>query len=216
MQIITLANFRSCGKSSIARILAEKLNSSILNFDTERDSEHYNVVHTINISRDKKISRTDKTLILSDNTAEQIISSKSGYLICDLGGYYDERLAEIQSDVYIIPTFQDYESMRETVRTAHFILKSNHKANIIFILNGAMIRDKSGKQKFIDTFNEMLEINGLNRFKCFYLSYSNLMNKIVDEAVKKEDVKTKNGVKISYKNLDQEINEILNFIKGAI
>ncbi|WP_131798653.1 hypothetical protein, partial [Arcobacter porcinus] len=118
MKLITLANLRSGGKSSIARLLAEKLNSAILNFDKKRDSESYNAISTINIPEDKTLERREDCLILKDKTAEQSIKTKSDYLICDLGGYFDERLLDLKSDFYIIPSFDDYESISESMRTA--------------------------------------------------------------------------------------------------
>lgn len=128
MILITTANFRSGGKSSIARLLAEKLNTTILNFDKKRDSEAYNVVSTINIPENKSIERKEDCLILRDKTTEQTIKTKSNYLICDLGGYFDERLVDLKSDFYIIPSFDDYESISESMRTAHYILKTQYKS----------------------------------------------------------------------------------------
>ena len=98
MLLITTANFRSGGKSSIARLLAEILNTTILNFDKKRDSEAYNVVSTINIPENKSIIRNDNSLILRDKITEQTIRTKSNFLICDLGGYFDERLVDLKSD----------------------------------------------------------------------------------------------------------------------
>ena len=83
MVLITTANFRSGGKSSIARLLAEKLNTTILNFDKKRDSEAYNVVSTINIPENKSITRKEDCLILRDKTTEQTIKTKSNYLMKD-------------------------------------------------------------------------------------------------------------------------------------
>ena len=153
MILITTANFRSGGKSSIARLLAEKLNTTILNFDKKRDSEAYNVVSTINIPENKSIERKEDCLILRDKTTEQTIKTKSNYLICDLGGYFDERLVDLKSDFYIIPSFDDYESISESMRTAHYILKNNIKAKIIFVLNGAFIVDKTTKDEKIKEKN---------------------------------------------------------------
>ena len=152
MLLITTANFRSGGKSSIARLLAEILNTTILNFDKKRDSEAYNVVSTINIPENKSIIRNDNSLILRDKITEQTIRTKSNFLICDLGGYFDERLVDLKSDFYIIPSFDDYESISESMRTAHYILKNHIQAKIIFILNGAFIVDKTTKDEKIKEF----------------------------------------------------------------
>lgn len=212
MILITTANFRSGGKSSIARLLAEKLNTTILNFDKKRDSEAYNVVSTINIPENKSIERKEDCLILRDKTTEQTIKTKSNYLICDLGGYYDERLIDLKSDFYIIPSFDDYESMKETMRTAHLILKSNLKAKIIFVLNGAFIADKITKEEKIKDFQEHIEVNGFNRFTTLFLPKTGLMRKLVDENTKKDDLKGKFEQNIKYKNVDKFINELISLI----
>lgn len=212
MTLITIANFRSGGKSSIARLLAEKLNTTILNFDKKRDSEAYNVVSTINIAENKSIERKDDCLILRDKTTEQTIKTKSNYLICDLGGYFDERLVDLKSDFYIIPSFDDYESISESMRTAHYILKNKIKARIIFVLNGAFIVDKTTKDEKTKEFQEHIEVNGFNRFPTLFLTKTALMRKLVDENTKKEDLKGKFEQNIKYKNVDKFINELLGLI----
>ena len=212
MVLITTANFRSGGKSSIARLLAEKLNTTILNFDKKRDSEAYNVVSTINIPENKSIARKEDCLILRDKTTEQTIKTKSNYLICDLGGYFDERLVDLKSDFYIIPSFDDYESISESMRTAHYILKNNIKAKIIFILNGAFIVDKTTRDDKIKEFQEHIEVNGFVRFPTLFLPKTTLMRKLVDENSKKDDIKGKFEQNIKYKNVDKLIDELVDLI----
>ncbi|OCL85985.1 hypothetical protein AAX26_01634 [Aliarcobacter thereius] len=211
MKLITLANLRSGGKSSIARLLAEKLNSVILNFDKKRDSEAYNVISTINISENKAIKREENSLILRDSKTEQKITTKSDFLICDLGGYFDERLIDLQSDFYIIPSFDDYESISESMRTAHLILKSNIKAKIIFVLNGAFITDKYIREEKIKEFNEHIEVNGFNRFPLLYLPKTNLMRRLVDEAAKQKELKNKFEQEIKYINIDKFLDELITY-----
>ena len=212
MVLITTANFRSGGKSSIARLLAEKLNTTILNFDKKRDSEAYNVVSTINIPENKSIERKEDCLILRNKTTEQTIKTKSNYLICDLGGYFDERLVDLKSDFYIIPSFDDYESISESMRTAHYILKNNIKAKIIFVLNGAFIVDKTTKDEKIKEFQEHIEVNGFNRFTTLFLPKTALMRKLVDENTKKDDLKNKFEQNIKYKNVDKFVDELVGLI----
>jgi hypothetical protein len=212
MVLITTANFRSGGKSLIARLLAEKLNTTILNFDKKRDSEAYNVVSTINIPENKSIERKEDCLILRDKTTEQTIKTKSNYLICDLGGYFDERLVDLKSDFYIIPSFDDYESISESMRTAHYILKNNIKAKIIFVLNGAFIVDKTTKDEKIKEFQEHIEVNGFNRFTTLFLPKTALMRKLVDENTKKDDLKGKFEQNIKYKNVDKENSKLVDLI----
>ena len=212
MVLITTANFRSGGKSSIARLLAEKLNTTILNFDKKRDSEAYNVVSTINIPENKSITRKEDCLILRDKTTEQTIKTKSNYLICDLGGYFDERLVDLKSDFYIIPSFDDYESISESMRTAHYILKNNIKAKIIFVLNSAFNVDKTTKDEKIKEFQEHIEVNGFNRFPTLFLPKTALMRKLVDENTKKDDLKNKFEQNIKYKNVDKFVDELVGLI----
>ena len=209
MKLITLANLRSGGKSSIARLLAEKLNSTILNFDKKRDSEAYNAISTINIPENKTIQREENSLILRDSKTEQTITTKSDYLICDLGGYFDERLIDLKSDFYIIPSFDDYESISESMRTAHLILKSNIKAKIIFVLNGAFITDKNIREEKIKEFNEHIEVNGFIRFPLLYLPKTNLMRRLVDEAAKQKELKNKFEQEIKYVNIDKFLEELI-------
>ncbi len=213
MKIVTIANFRSGGKSSIARLLAENLKTTILNFDKKRDSENYNAVSTINISEDKTITRTKNGLLLENDLSSQEIQTKSGYLICDLGGYFDKRIIDLKSDYYILPSFDDYESITETMRTANYILKNVAKANIIFVLNGAFIFEKQIKKEKIEEFEQHLEVNGLTRFKTLYLPNTKLMRRLVDEATKRSDLKNKFEQTIRYPKIDKFINKIIEIIK---
>ena len=189
--------------------MAEKLNSTILNFDKKRDSEAYNAISTINIPENKTIQREENSLILRDSKTEQTITTKSDYLICDLGGYFDERLLDLKSDFYIIPSFDDYESISESMRTAHLILKSNIKAKIIFVLNGAFITDKTIREEKIKEFNEHIEVNGFNRFPLLYLPKTNLMRRLVDEAAKQKELKNKFEQEIKYINIDKFLEELI-------
>lgn len=213
IKIITFTNFRGAGKSSIARLLAEITNSSILNFDTKRDAEHYNVVNTINIKEDKSISRTKNSIILEDAEERQEIKSKSNILICDLGGYFDERLIPIQSDYYVIPSYDDYESIRETMRTANYIISKIPQAKLIFVLNGVLIPDSKMKKEKLEEFNENLKINGLDKFPTLFLGYTKLMRKLVDEAIKRKDIKNKDGLDVRYPKVDKFINKLLDNLK---
>ncbi len=216
LKIITFANFRSGGKSSYARLIAERIGASILNFDTERNAEYYNAVSTINIPKNIDIKRTKKELILISDTTEQNIKSKSGFLICDLGGYFDDRLKNINSDFYILPTFKDYESMRETLLTAHYILKYNARAKIIFILNGAMVFNKKEKEKAFKDWEEQREVNGFLRFSNYYMPRSNLFEKLVNENKKEKEIIGSNQLMLhSYKNVTSVIDNICKEI-GAI
>ena len=212
MLLITKAKIRSNGKNSITRLLAEILNTTILNFDKKRDSEAYNVVSTINIPENKSIIRNDDSLILRDKITEQTIRTKSNFLICDLGGYFDERLVDLKSDFYIIPSFDDYESISESMRTAHYILKNHIQAKIIFILNGAFIVDKTTKDEKIKEFKEHIEVNGFVRFPTLFLPKTTLMRKLVDENSKKDDIKGKFEQNIKYKNVDKLIDELVDLI----
>ena len=143
---------------------------------------------------------------------EQTIRTKSNFLICDLGGYFDERLVDLKSDFYIIPSFDDYESISESMRTAHYILKNHIQAKIIFILNGAFIVDKTTKDEKIKEFKEHIEVNGFVRFPTLFLPKTTLMRKLVDENSKKDDIKGKFEQNIKYKNVDKLIDELVDLI----
>jgi hypothetical protein len=213
MTIVTFANFRSGGKSSLARMLGEQINSSILNFDTERDAEHYNAVNTINIRPGKDISRTEKELILSDDKIEQSISSKSDFLICDLGGYFDPRVTKIKSDFYILPSFDDYESIRETIRTAKYILKHEPRAKIIFVLNQAFLNNKKEKEAALHNFEEQLEINMLDQYKLLIMPKTNLCKKLVNDLKKEEDlIKENKSLEYSYRSIKKFTLDLANEI----
>lgn len=217
LKIITFTNFRSGGKSSAARLLAENLNSSILNFDSERDAEHYNAINTINIQKNKTISREKSALMLSDDQTDQMITSKSGYLICDLGGYFDPRVTELESDYYVLPSFDDYESIRETLRTAKYILRAQPRAKLIFILNNAFLVNKKEKETALENFKEQLEINMLDHYKLLVMPKTNLSKKLVNSGIKKSDLIKKNPtLAYSYKNIKSfvhELSEAIDFTK---
>lgn len=213
LKIISFVNFRSGGKSSVARLIAEKLNTTILNFDKKRDSENYNAISTINISENKSIIRQENSLLLADKTSEQELKTKSGYLICDFGGYYDERIVDLKSDIYIIPSFDDFESISESMRTANYILKHIPTAKFIFILNGALIFDKDTREEKKKEFKEHLQVNGLERFKTLYLPNTKLMRKLVDEASKRSELKGKYEQEIRYPKIDKFIDKLFEEIK---
>ncbi len=216
LKIVTFANLKSGGKSSIARLVAELIKTSILNFDTERNAEHYNAVSTINIKKNISIRRTAESLILSDAKTEQTIKSKNGFLICDLGGYFDNRLMSLGSDFYILPTFKDYESMRETLITAQYILSNNSNARIIFILNGAMIRNAKEKNSSILEWEKLLTANDLSMFSNYYMPYSTLFEKLVNEKRKESEITALNRTLLySYANVRKVIYQICTEI-GAI
>lgn len=129
-----------------------------------------------------------------------------------MGGYFDERLVDLKSDFYIIPSFDDYESISESMRTAHYILKNHIQAKIIFILNGAFIVDKTTKDEKIKEFKEHIEVNGFVRFPTLFLPKTTLMRKLVDENSKKDDIKGKFEQNIKYKNVDKLIDELVDLI----
>ena len=125
---------------------------------------------------------------------------------------FDKRLVDLKSDFYIIPSFDDYESISESMRTAHYILKNNIKAKIIFVLNGAFIVDKTTKDEKIKEFQEHIEVNGFNRFPTLFLPKTALMRKLVDENTKKDDLKNKFEQNIKYKNVDKFVDELVGLI----
>src|SRR5574344_2564278 len=123
---------------------------------------------------------------------------------------FDKRLVDLKSDFYIIPSFDDYESISESMRTAHYILKNHIQAKIIFILNGAFIVNKTTKDEKIKEFQEHIEVNGFNRFSTIFLPKTNLMRKLVDKGSTKNDLKGKFEQEIKYKNVDKFIDELVD------
>ena len=210
-KIISFTNWKSGGKSSIARLLGEEFNTSILNFDKKRDSTYYNAITTINVDENKKVKRKDDYLELSYKTTEERVTAKE-YLICDLGGYFDERIIDLESDIYIIPSFDDFESISETMKSAKFIKNHFEDAEIIFILNGAFIHDKKLKKEKLEEFEEHKEVNGFKNYKTLYLPHTKLMRKLVDEASKKNELKGRFEQQVKYKKVDEFMKDLIKEI----
>ena len=214
LNIITVAGLKGgVGKSSISRVLAEKIEASILNFDPKRNAELYNSIETLNIKEDSKIERKRDYLIV-DNSK---ISSKKGYLICDFGGQFDTRILNINSDIYLLPTADDFESISETIRTAKMILSSKKEAKIIFILNKYLIRNKKDEVQALEDFKEILKENDLEKYTILEMPYSKLFKNIVNFGLTKEQIISKNKLlKNSYKNINKFINQLEKEIKKEL
>lgn len=212
LRILSIVNFVRGGKSSISRLLAEKLNTSILNFDPQRDSEFYNAVPTNNIPHNSKIKRhTDK---LEVETPKQIIeiSSSSNMFICDFGGRFDERIKDFESDLYIIPTMDDFESICETVKATKYILKHNPNAKIIHILNMAMCVTQKEKIDFEKGYTENMTQNNIN-LPYLIMPRSNLLKKMINAGKKTNDIIDTKISEHSYKSINKFVEDLILKIK---
>lgn len=188
LKVVSFVNFVRGGKSSLARLMAEKLETSILNFDPKRDSEFYNAVKTVNIPENSKITKREGSIELE--TDENIISiaSKSGLFVCDFGGRFDERIKEFESDLYILPTMDDFESISETVKATKYILKHNPQAKIIHVLNMAMCSNKAQREDFKHGYKAIIERNGLIDIPHLEMPKSTLFKKMVNHGIKEADI----------------------------
>ena len=212
LRIISIVNFVRGGKSSISRLLAEKLNTSILNFDPQRDSEFYNAVPTNNIPHNSKIKRhKDK---LEVETPKQIIeiSSSSNMFICDFGGRFDERIKDFESDLYIIPTMDDFESICETIKATKYILKHNPNAKIIHILNMAMCVTQKEKIDFEKGYTENMTQNNIN-LPYLIMPRSNLLKKMINAGKKTNDIIDTKISEHSYKSINKFVEDLILKIK---
>ena len=218
MKIISIVNFVRGGKSSIARLLAEKSNTSILNFDPKRNGEFYNAVKTNNIPEDAKITRYSDSIEIEADTEIMVLKSNSNMFICDFGGRFDERINEFKSDVYIIPMMDDFESISESIRATKFILSSNPKANILHVLNMVMCSDKEEKLDFEKGYKELMLSNNLSHIEYIKMPRSKLVKKLVNEKLKKHDIQgtSKFLEKGAYKNINKFIDKLVEYINKKI
>lgn len=212
LRILSIVNFVRGGKSSISRLLAEKLNTSILNFDPQRDSEFYNAVATNNIPHNSKIKRLNDKLEI--DTPKQVIeiSSSSNMFICDFGGRFDERIKDFESDLYIVPTMDDFESICETVKATKYILKHNPNAKIIHILNMAMCITQKEKNDFIKGYTENMTHNKIN-LPYLIMPRSNLLKKIINAGKKTNDIIDTKISEHSYKSINKFVEDLILKIK---
>lgn len=212
LRIISIVNFVRGGKSSISRLLAEKLHTSILNFDPQRDSEFYNAVPTNNIPHNSKIKRLDNKLEI--DTPKQVIeiSSSSNMFICDFGGRFDERIKDFESDLYIIPTMDDFESICETIKATKYILKHNPNAKIIHILNMSMCITQKEKNDFIKGYTENMTQNQIN-LPYLIMPRSNLLKKMINAGKKTNDIIDTKISEHSYKSINKFVEDLILKIK---
>jgi hypothetical protein len=188
LKVISLVNFVRGGKSSLARLLAENFETSILNFDPKRDSEFYNAISTVNIPEDSKITKSEDKISLETSDRIIEIESKTGLFICDFGGRFDERINEFESDLYILPTMHDFESISETVKATKYILKHNPEAKIIHVLNMAMCSSKAKREDFKHGYKAIIERNSLSQIPSIEMPRSTLFEKMVNHGIKESDI----------------------------
>jgi hypothetical protein len=218
LDIISLTNFVRGGKSSIARLLAEKLGTNILNFDPKRDSEYYNAIKTTNIPENSKIKKTSDSLIIDTEDAEMTIKSKSNYLICDFGGRFDERIKDFESDIYIIPMMDDFESITESIKATKYILKYRPDAKIIHVLNMVQCFDKEEKEFFRLGYKKNIDSNNLQNIKSIEMPRSKLLKKMVNDGKKGKDIFGDNIYleQTGYRNITNFITNLINTVKEEL
>jgi hypothetical protein len=214
MRIISVVNFVRGGKSSIARLLAEKANTSILNFDPKRNGEFYNAVITNNIPDNAKITRNKNSIEIEADTEIITLKSSSNMFICDFGGRFDERINEFKSDIYILPMQDDFESINETVRATKYILSKNRDANIIHVLNMYGCTTKKKKETFESEYKELMILNGLKDITYHIMPSSELIKKIVNNRMKITEIIgnskfLENG---AYKNILTFVDDLIKTI----
>lgn len=214
MEIISIVNFVRGGKSSIARLLAEKANTSILNFDTKRNGEFYNAVKTNNIPDDAKITRNKDSIEIETDTEIMTLKSSSNMFICDFGGRFDERINEFKSDMYIVPMMDDFESISESIRATKYILNGNPQAKILHVLNMVMCSDKEEKADFEDAYLKLMASNSLSHIEYIKMPRSKLIKKLINEKLKKQDIQgtSKFLEKGAYKNINKFLDRLMKSI----
>lgn len=218
LKTIALVNFIRGGKSSICRLLAEKLNTSILNFDPKRDSAFYNAINTVNIAENSIIRKKENSVEVETVDAISEYTSKSEYFVCDFGGRFDERLKDFESDIYILPTMDDFESISETIKATKYILKHNPAAKIIHVLNLAQCFNIEEKEEFRTGYAALISKNNLDHIPSLEMPRSKLVKKIVNEGIKENDVigDNKSLRKGGYRNINNFIETLIKMIEKEI
>jgi len=214
MKIISLVNFMRGGKSSLARLLAEKMETSILNFDPKRNAEFYNAVPTNNIPEDAKIIRNDDSIKVISKINTMTITSNKDMFICDFGGRFDTRINEFQSDVYILPMQYDFESINETIRATKYILSENENAFIIHVLNMYGCNSKKKRDTFKIDYEELIILNKLKDIPYHIMPSSELIAKIINNKMKISDIVGNSNFlkKGAYKNILTFVSELIETI----
>ena len=215
LKLVSIVNFVRGGKSSVSRLLAETLGSTILNFDPKRDSEFYNAIKTINIPENATIERKKDVLELETDDEIIEISSSTNFFICDFGGRFDERIAEFESDLYILPTMDDYESISETIRATKYILRHNPKARIIHILNMAQSFGADEKEEFRDGYKSNIEAVELSFIPFIEMPRSKLVKKMINNKELETDIIGDNNFlkKGSYRQIKNFTDDLIELMK---
>ena len=219
LKIVSVVNFVRGGKSSISRLLAEKLNTTIMNFDPKRDSEFYNAVKTKNIPENSTIKRIENGLEIENEDEIITIKSNSNYFICDFGGRFDERINEFESDCYVIPMMDDYESISESIRATKYILEANPKAKIIHVLNMVMCQGKDEKEDFRKGYKQNLEENQLDKIPALEMPRSKLLKRIINDGVTENEIINDTNTLIgkkSFRVIHEFTDKLINEIKKEI
>lgn len=184
MKKVALTNFVRGGKSSICRLVGMNNNTTVLNFDSYRNAEHYNegIVRTHNIPEHSIVKYNPDSICINDN-----INIKGDCILLDFGGRFDERISETNVDTFVIPFFNDYESIAESVKATNYILKHYPNVEVIHVLNQGMCDNKKEKQEFLNDYLDIMKTNEIN-VPYLEMPKSKLLKRIVNEGTTKDKI----------------------------
>jgi len=181
--IITLFNKKGgVGKTSLAYNIARDLGFYLISNDDSVIEDTY---------KDKAKVMTKIKLIENEN------------IVYDLGGFTDRNIVDIlkKSDIIIVPTISDINSLKRTVNTIKEIKNFNEK--VITVANIV----KKNEEEFI---KEYLKIDfKIRESKIFQKSFLEL--KSISEIVNESNLH-----KYRYRNIYQEYISLLNYLKDLI
>lgn len=132
------------GKSTISQHLSNKLKDSIvLSLDFYQEAADINKDETIDVMK--------KESLYDINTKDK------KFIIIDCGGFDDERLHDLEVDLFIFPTRTGYRSMKTTVDSVQTLLVNSQssKKKCVFIINE--YRSIKHFDKNVASLEELLE-----------------------------------------------------------
>lgn len=211
MKKVALTNFVRGGKSSICRLVGMNIDTAVLNFDSHRNAEHYNdgIVRTHNIPEHSIVKYNPDSIDINDKVKIDDIDC----ILLDFGGKFDERISETNVDTFIIPFFNDYESIAESVKATNYIKGHYPNVEIIHILNQGMCDNKQEKDEFLNDYKDIMMTNEIN-VSYMEMPKSKLLKKIVNEGTTKDKlIGDSKFLKNNYKNISLFTEKLTKMIK---
>ena len=206
MKNILIASYKGgVGKSTIANFLAEKLrDATIFNLDIYQDNQDFNSSNTININ-------------INENLNNSLMRSKTVFNIIDAGGFDDNRLYDINTDLFIFVTRTDYRSIKTTVDTAATLLnnsKSKKKKKVMFLIN--QYENEKELNTAIDILTQILEISNIvaDDFYSVAIKKSNAITTAINNKQSLEELYNQN--KAAYKRVNEQFEDLKNEIKKIV